>query len=799
MPVQVSYPGVYVQEVSSGVRTITGVSTSVAMFVGMTARGRLNVPRRVLSFTDYERTYGTDTDIGEMTDQVRQFFLNGGRQAYVMRIADGALAATAHLRDEFAGDDVLTLVARSAGAIGATIRIQVDYDTSNPESTFNMTIFREEADSGGVIQAVESEIFKELTMRPGMGNNAVDVLNLQSVLVTAAVASPPTAIQGFSIAGVLMDTGGSGVAELGNIISAADPSPGPSGPKGKFQISVDGSPFVTAEVSQPVDSTGPAVDSAIEVPVNTALGPTGKSVSVNVVAVTGFNVLQFESNSATGDGSVRIAPASAKDIAVGMQIGVGQGGLEVDSYAVQRPAPNGIFSALGPLALLPGGLTALQSFAAVDPATVTDIAVTDTTGANSTGLPAWPALVGSTMSRGTLTGDQENSLRNVNENLDYLNTQINASAIPWSANRHGFRVVLTPEFGGPDADVGATVATTGTDLGAGGEIFDQAANVHRNRLGATLSGSYQTGVQDGFNGAFPKLVDYQNAFPIIEREVDLFNLMILPRATGQGDVNRTANWQPASAFCQKRRAFLLIDPKLDWLDVNLVTASSTGIENLRIGLVKDHAAVYWPRLRINPPEGGERIVDPSGSLAGLAARIDANRGIWKAPAGIEADIRGVRGVEHAMSDAENGVINPQAVNALRVFPNGIVSWGARTMDGFDNSGNDDYKYVPVRRFALFIEESLYRGLKFAVFEPNDEPLWAQIRLATGAFMNNLFRQGAFQGQKTSDAYFVKCDAETTTQNDINLGIVNVVVGFAPLKPAEFVVITIQQKAGQVQT
>ena len=150
-----------------------------------------------------------------------------------------------------------------------------------------------------------------------------------------------------------------------------------------------------------------------------------------------------------------------------------------------------------------------------------------------------------------------------------------------------------------------------------------------------------------------------------------------------------------------------------------------------------------------------------------------------------------------MSDGENGLINPQAVNALRVFPAGVVCWGARTMVGFNNSGNDDYKYVPVRRLALFMEESLYRGLQFAVFEPNDEPLWAQIRLAAGAFMNNLFRQGAFQGQKASDAYFVKVDAETTTQNDINLGIVNVVIGFAPLKPAEFVIITIQQRAGQV--
>ena len=142
--------------------------------------------------------------------------------------------------------------------------------------------------------------------------------------------------------------------------------------------------------------------------------------------------------------------------------------------------------------------------------------------------------------------------------------------------------------------------------------------------------------------------------------------------------------------------------------------------------------------------------------------------------------------------------NPEALNAIRVFPNGIVSWGARTMDGFDNSGDDDFKYIPVRRFELFIESSLVQGLRFAVFEPNAEPLWSTIRLSVTAFMNNLFRQGAFAGTTTRDSFFVKVDSETTTATDINLGIVNVVVGFAPLKPAEFVVITIQQQAGQVQ-
>ena len=152
-----------------------------------------------------------------------------------------------------------------------------------------------------------------------------------------------------------------------------------------------------------------------------------------------------------------------------------------------------------------------------------------------------------------------------------------------------------------------------------------------------------------------------------------------------------------------------------------------------------------------------------------------------------------------LNDRENGVLNPYAVNCIRNFSvYGTIVWGARTLQGNDQLGSE-WKYIPVRRTALFIEESLFRALKWVVFEPNDEPLWSEIRLNVGAFMHNLFRQGAFQGQTPTDAYFVKCDSETTTQNDINLGIVNIVVGFAPLKPAEFVVIQIQQMAGQIAT
>jgi phage tail sheath protein FI len=172
--------------------------------------------------------------------------------------------------------------------------------------------------------------------------------------------------------------------------------------------------------------------------------------------------------------------------------------------------------------------------------------------------------------------------------------------------------------------------------------------------------------------------------------------------------------------------------------------------------------------------------------------------VWKAPAGTNASLVGVRKFSYPLTDGENGRLNPLGVNCLRNKPPyGNISWGARTLAGDDRIASE-WKYVPVRRTALYIEESLFRGLHWVVFEPNDETLWGQIRLNVGAFMHNLFRQGAFQGTTPREAYLVKCDAETNPQSQIDQGIVTVLVGFAPLKPAEFVIIQIQQLAGQLE-
>jgi len=278
---------------------------------------------------------------------------------------------------------------------------------------------------------------------------------------------------------------------------------------------------------------------------------------------------------------------------------------------------------------------------------------------------------------------------------------------------------------------------------------------------------------------------------------DLFNLLCIPPYTATRDVE-TALVSDAAAYCEKRRAFLLVDPPSDWTDK--ATAKSKFLDPQDfVGTRSKNAALFFPRLRQPNPLRDNQKEDfaPCGALAGVIASNDANRGVWKAPAGVQASIVGAPELSVGLTDAENGELNQFGINCLRAFPvAGKVVWGARTLRGADQLA-DENKYISVRRTALFIEESLLRGLQWAVFEPNDEPLWAQIRLNVGAFMQNLFRQGAFQGSTPREAYFVKCDRETTTQNDINLGVVNVIVGFAPLKPAEFVVISIQQIAGQI--
>jgi Bacteriophage tail sheath protein len=284
-------------------------------------------------------------------------------------------------------------------------------------------------------------------------------------------------------------------------------------------------------------------------------------------------------------------------------------------------------------------------------------------------------------------------------------------------------------------------------------------------------------------------------------QTDLFNLLVIPPnvQSTQDAMYVDGNLGNdiitlALPYCRQRRALMILDSPEGWTSKEHITPGDV----VSPGSNASYSALFFPRIEYPNPFNDNRLEPfcPSGAIAGIMARTDSERGVWKAPAGLDAVINGVTQLTVDLTDMENGDLNPQAINCLRNKPEiGPVVWGSRTQEG-DDRLQSQWKYIPVRRIALFLEESLFRGTQWVVFEPNDEPLWSQIRTSITAFMQGLFLQGAFQGSSPEEAYFVKCDDETTTQADIDNGIVNILVGFAPLKPAEFVVISLQQMAGQ---
>lgn len=280
------------------------------------------------------------------------------------------------------------------------------------------------------------------------------------------------------------------------------------------------------------------------------------------------------------------------------------------------------------------------------------------------------------------------------------------------------------------------------------------------------------------------------------RDVADVNLLALPElAAYESTDDMVTVVSAAQRLCEQQRIFLLVDAPGSWGSVDSARAGLSAFDAVR----GNHAGLYFPHLQLTDPLTGRlRSFPPSGAVAGVFARTDSERGVWKAPAGTEARLAGVHSLTVQLTDRENGLLNPLGVNCLRTFPMvGPLVWGARTLEGSD-ALDGDWKYVPVRRLALHVEESLQRGLQWVVFEPNDENLWQQIRLSASSYLHTLFRQGAFKGSTPREAYFVKCDKDTTTDEDIANGVVNVLVGIAPVRPAEFVIVKIQQTSGQFE-
>lgn len=276
-------------------------------------------------------------------------------------------------------------------------------------------------------------------------------------------------------------------------------------------------------------------------------------------------------------------------------------------------------------------------------------------------------------------------------------------------------------------------------------------------------------------------------------DVDV-NLLVLPSESAEREDAREVVAE-AVAFCERRRAMLLVDPPSSWTSAAQMAAALSDGAAAAVGTTSPNAALYAPRLRHADPAQGaaDAPFPPSGTVAGVIARTDAAQGVWAAPAGQESEVLGVE-LEFELEQDDVREFGARGVNALRTFPGRRpIVWGARTLAaGGPDSG--EWKYVPVRRTALFLEASIERGLAWTVFEPNDEPLWQEVRESVGAFLHGLFRAGAFHGHSSSDAFFVRCDRGTMTQGEIDAGELLVLVGFAPIRPAEFVVLRIWARA-----
>lgn len=313
--------------------------------------------------------------------------------------------------------------------------------------------------------------------------------------------------------------------------------------------------------------------------------------------------------------------------------------------------------------------------------------------------------------------------------------------------------------------------------------------------GVTGQGEHLT---DGVEGN-PTSAEYKTFFSTILKKIHDVSIIVLPGQYMPADGSGNTIISEALAHAEETKSrMVIVDPPPDEeLD------QSTTVDNIGLS-TSTYGVLYYPWVKVanpfynadtNPNVDKTLNIAPSAFAAGMWSKIDGRRGVWKAPAGLETSLLGVAGLKFTVGDGDQNQLNPMGVNCLRKMPGaGPVIWGSRTLS---TKADPEWRYVPVRRTAIFIEQSIYNGIQWAVFEPNDHRLWSSLRLNIDSFMNGLFRSGAFQGEKVSDAYFVRCGlGDTMTQGDIDRGQVIVIVGFAPLKPAEFVIVRIQQKVAQ---
>jgi uncharacterized protein len=747
------HPGVYVQEVPSTVRPIQAVSTSTAAFIGIADKGplpgtvlptgRAAQPVLVTSFTEYLRQFGGFRQDSFLTYAVQNFFDNGGRRLYIVRVADStAQSATGTVTPP------MQLQATHPGTWSNLLRYDITSVPPVPPSTtsdkFKLTVR-----AIGMASSDFLDQFTDLTM-----TSAQAAINASKYVQLAALTRFPPNGSNLTLGGGTDDSSATPAtatlaSTAGSItVNARYPGVWAQAANGNLTVSVEpATDTLATDFNLTVKLAGKVVEKFSNLTFIPASGPVPPNY--------GRTVVNARSQYITFPADFSARPTDVADAAF-------TGGSDGAS-GTQATGP-------GPIAI-----SAVNKGAWGNKIKVTITGSSDNDPDNFK-LGVWYDLIqvetfdrltyqGSPTLQPNATNPAEYALTVVNSRSEYIAITKDFDAVP---TKDGPPSLLQ---GGDDGPTGATIDYTG-----------QSASNN------TLSG---TGLH-----ALDKITDV--------------NLIAIP---GQGE---PAVVNAGLDYCYNRPlqdCFFIGD--VGTVDItsarrddatpdvlklgDVVAFATTGFGTPAVALDKNagqYGAIYYPWIWATDPIGVGRnpriLLPPSGFMAGIYARIDNSRGVFKAPAGTEAGVSGALFLVSTVSDNEQDALNPINVNVIRTVPgSGIVVWGTRTI-GSDAS----WRYIPVRRMAIFLRVSIYYGIQWAVFEPNDEPLWASLRLNIRSFMLTQFRAGAFQGSKPDDAFFVKCDSTTTTQQDIDNGVVNILVGFAPLKPAEFVVLKLSQKVNQ---
>ncbi len=785
------HPGVYIEEIPSGSRPIEGVATSVAAFVGKATKGPVGEARLIQSFDDYNNEYG---DIASEKDAmglaVQAFYLNGGKTAYICRLAGaGSAAASSAVKGQGTlqgttgaqtAKSVLRISASSKGDWGNKLYyriVKADQDSLN----FDLEIGHMEKG-----QFISDESFAGLTMRAGDDNYALDRVN-----------------------------GNSSYVEL-SLEESADPADS------------------AEEQYQAASLSGGALDATDNTYYSAAItGPVTLTLNINslgakLITLTPSNFTTPLLGTAHADDAAALAAEIQKAVRALSTEDAYQGFscvFSTDKFVLSSAEPSDEDEkSTASIEVSDGTLAALLRMDSKQPAVLLGHGGSFNASYFDTNITGQMTLTFEIDKHGSetitldttnidLSGDNKSDGENIAAAIQNAVQALNPAIAAYKDFKCEYlydSTLANRKFRMTSGNASARTSDLSVDAASlGGVLKLDTTSGAATTVGRSISqGTYRViPLQTlGLNEQGVALLDgkendatandFTDFYDSVLRKVRDVSILLNPGEYWASDGSGNAILSASLAHCQAVKSrVLIVDPPPSLELDQAATVNGLALPS------STYSVLYYPWVKVanplyhaekNPTADKTIDVAPSSFAAGMWSRIDGKRGVWKAPAGMGTGLLGVADFKYKVEDGEQDQLNPLGVNCFRNMPGGgRVIWGARTLA---TKADPEWRYVPVRRTAIMIEQSIFNGIQWAVFEPNDHRLWSSLRANIGNFMNGLFRAGAFQGEKASDAYFVRCGlGDTMTQGDIDAGQVIVIVGFAPLKPAEFVIVRIQQK------